>query len=80
MSILDTYFRKGAPSAAAVPISDECRSSTLTFRASSAFIFDRVREEMLEKMGVGKVLPVSYLAVTTAVACGVVVQHHLVPA
>lgn len=58
MRILDTYFRKGAPSAGAVPLSDMCRSNTLTFRASSAYIFDRARGEMLEKMGAGKV-PVS---------------------
>lgn len=65
MRILGTYFRKGAPSAAAVPLSDQCRSSTLKFRASSAFIFDRARGEMLEKMGVGKVL-VSFTAAAAA--------------
>lgn len=55
MRILDTYFRKGAPSAATVPLSDLCRASTLKFRASSAFIFDRARGELLERMGVEKV-------------------------
>lgn len=73
MRILDAYFRKGAPSAAAVPLSDSCRSSTLKFRASSAFIFDRARGEMLEKMGVGKVVVscCCCLLLLLLVGCGV---------
>lgn len=52
MRILDTYYRVGAPGAVAIPISDACRSATLTFRASSAYIFDRARREMLQLMGI----------------------------
>ena len=55
MRILDTYFKDGVPSAVAVPMSEACRKSTLTFRASSAFIFDRARDEMLERMGLQKI-------------------------
>ncbi|CAM9180196.1 unnamed protein product [Scytosiphon promiscuus] len=59
MRILDTYFRPDAPGAIAVPMSEGCRTTTLQFRASSIYIFDRAREEMLEKMGVSKLLPAS---------------------
>ncbi|CAN0044529.1 unnamed protein product, partial [Scytosiphon promiscuus] len=48
MRILATYFREDAPVTA--PLSVECRSSTLKFRASSAFIFGRAREEILGAM------------------------------
>ncbi|CAM9640675.1 unnamed protein product, partial [Hapterophycus canaliculatus] len=59
MRILDTYFRPDAPGAVTVPISDRCRTTTLQFKASSIYIFDRARAEILEKMGIGKVLPAS---------------------
>lgn len=52
MRILDKYYREGAPSAVAVPMSDACRSSTLTLRASSNYIFDRARAELLQTMGI----------------------------
>lgn len=59
MRILDTYFKPGTPTSVAIPISEGCRKSTLTFRASSAFIFDRARDEMLENMGIEKIPRVS---------------------
>lgn len=52
MRILDTYCREGAPSAVAAPMSNACRSTTLSCKASSAFIFDTARSEMLQKMGI----------------------------
>lgn len=52
MRILDTYYREGAPSAVAVSMSAECRSTTLNYKASSAYIFDSARTEMLQIMGV----------------------------
>lgn len=52
MRILDTYYRAGAPSAVAVSMSNACRSTTLTYKASSSYIFDTARREMLHKMGV----------------------------
>lgn len=58
MRILDTYFRPDAPGAIAVPMSEGCRTTTLQHKASSIYIFDRARSEMLEKMGVAKWLPV----------------------
>lgn len=58
MQILDTYFRPDAPDAIAVPMSEGCRTTTLQFKASSVYIFDRARAEMLEKMGIEKVHPV----------------------
>lgn len=52
MRILDTYYRAGAPNAVAVSMSEACRSSTLTYKASSVYIFDTARREMLHRMGI----------------------------
>ncbi|CAM9777285.1 unnamed protein product [Ectocarpus fasciculatus] len=54
MRILDKYFRKGVLHASALPISEDCRTTTLQQKASSTFIFDRARAEVLEGIGVGK--------------------------
>lgn len=51
--ILHTYVREGAPEP--VPLSDECRSLMLATEASSMYIFQRARDEVLEKMGGQKV-------------------------
>lgn len=48
MRILSQYVRDGAP--VAVPLSVQCRSTTLMCRASSSFIFGRAKAEMLERM------------------------------
>lgn len=57
MRILATYFREDASITA--PLSVECRSTTLKFKASSAFIFGRAREEILGAMagGHGRIPP-----------------------
>jgi len=63
MRILDMYFKAGLSTSVAVPISEGCRKSTLTFRASSAYIFDRARDEILEKMGIEKIPRVSVITI-----------------
>ncbi|CAM9975069.1 unnamed protein product [Ectocarpus sp. 12 AP-2014] len=54
MRILDKYFRKGVLHAAALPISEACITTTLQQKASSTFIFDRARAEVLDGIGIGK--------------------------
>ncbi|CAB1111553.1 unnamed protein product [Ectocarpus sp. CCAP 1310/34] len=54
MRILDKYFRKGVLHATALPISEACITTTLQQKASSTFIFDRARAEVLDGIGVGK--------------------------
>lgn len=53
MRILKKYVREGAPMS--IPLSPSCRDEMLTSRASSAFIFDRARQEVMEKLGGGRV-------------------------
>lgn len=48
MRILATYFRDDAP--VEVSLSAKCREGTLRWKASSAFIFGRAKEELIEKM------------------------------
>lgn len=61
MRILDKYFRKGVLHAAALPISEACITTTLQQKASSTFIFDRARAEVLDGIGVGKLPQASFL-------------------
>lgn len=53
MRILKKYVRVGAPMF--VPLSPSCREEMLKSRASSATIFDRARQEVMEKLGGGRV-------------------------
>ncbi|CAM9540121.1 unnamed protein product, partial [Laminaria digitata] len=48
MRILDRYVRDGAPMF--IPLSSWCRRSILMTRATSAFMFGRAREEVMESM------------------------------
>ncbi len=48
MRILATYFRDDAP--VEVPLSAKCREGALRWKASSAFIFGRAKEELIAKM------------------------------
>lgn len=69
--ILDKYFRKGVLHASALPISEACRTTTLQQKASSTFIFDRARAEVLEGIGVGKLPQASlFFAFTLSHAFG----------
>ncbi len=76
MRILDMYFKTDTPTSVAVPVSEGCRQSTLTFRASSAFIFDRARDEMLEKMGIEKIPRVSLATVGGVTPRGISPLNH----
>lgn len=51
MRILDRYIREGAP--ASIPLSSSCREEMLTSKASSAFIFETARQEVMALMGGG---------------------------
>ncbi|CAM9358018.1 unnamed protein product [Ectocarpus fasciculatus] len=51
MRILDRYIREGAP--AYIPLSSICKEEMLTSRASSAFIFETARQEVMALMGGG---------------------------
>lgn len=53
MRILKKYIRPGAPMS--IPLSPSCREEMLTSKASSAVIFDRARQEVMEKLGGGQV-------------------------
>lgn len=57
MRLLNNYVRESAPGY--LPLSAECRNTTLGLRASSAFIFDEVRMEILAKRGGSKRTTVS---------------------
>ncbi|CAN0500935.1 unnamed protein product, partial [Ectocarpus sp. 12 AP-2014] len=51
MRILDRYIRKGAP--VSIPLSSSCRDGMLTSKASSAFIFEAARQEVMARIGGG---------------------------
>lgn len=51
MRILGRYIREGA--LASIPLSSSCREEMLTSKASSAFIFEAARQEVMARMGGG---------------------------
>ncbi|CAB1111557.1 unnamed protein product [Ectocarpus sp. CCAP 1310/34] len=51
LRILDRYIREGAP--VTIPLSSCCRDEMLTSKASSAFIFETARQEVMARMGGG---------------------------
>eukprot|EP00752_Nemacystus_decipiens_P005672 g5133.t1 len=53
MRILKKYVREGAP--LSIPLSPSCREDMLTSNVSSAVIFDRARQEVMEKLGGGRI-------------------------
>lgn len=53
MRILNKYVRERAP--LFIPLSPSCREEILASKASSAVIFDRARQEVMMRLGGGKV-------------------------
>ncbi|CAM9127306.1 unnamed protein product [Ectocarpus sp. 6 AP-2014] len=51
MRILDRYIREGAP--VFIPLSSCCRDEMLTSKASSAFMFETARQEVMARIGGG---------------------------
>lgn len=49
MRILKTYVQAGAPMS--IPLSPTCREEMLTSKATSTVIFNRARQEVMEKLG-----------------------------